>query len=234
MLVRDLEDGTPLAHCSNRRVMIYHPAEGRIYRCDNARGWFGNVLEEGNFKFSFGLKAHGEEAERPHSLRLDARDLLDRATGSREIVAPPDGKFELRTETERKNQFYLVYDLKREFPCVGYGVRTPGETETRVKVSPLLVNEPLEDSDFRDFDFASLDGEFVVEDIEITEELSAKQDQMLMGILSSIFIRAALRNEELRQELNARVESPIPWEKIEKNDKEMAPRLQALFDGEKE
>jgi len=78
--------------------------------------------------------------------------------------------------------------LVASLPCCAASPRGTPDIETLVDAT-------------RNIDFDSLDGEFVVEEIEFPQGSGQEQSMVMMRMISGLYLRTALRNEEMAPRL---------------------------------
>jgi len=227
----DSFDSTPIFVVTHGDCIMYDPLKDRIQYTRNA----GVVYEVGMEKDQFILRGAFDvtlnrlaEQTKPiikNTVIVDLKSIINQIT------------IDLKSEKTGKNEFILMGYTERESYCRAYINPTAATSITRMMIYPKGYKNPI-------FSFNKIETEAVIDDeifksplerlrksqlhlreMDIHEIKSADMQQFS----KAIFIRSAIRHQELRGEIAQMGFQKIDWPEIINRDKRVSSILRKLF-----
>jgi hypothetical protein len=225
--VFDSFDDTPVLIVCNNTAMINDPLAEDVSIIASSGVVFEFVPQEGQYNANFAFNAP-EDGQIKNRVEIDLTSLFARLEKNLTVVNTSESLIISGTSQQnsscsaeiRPNEFFVVKTLK---------LFSDNNPKPVLNFADIAVNGPINDEDFG-FPWPRLKES----QIKITRlENSGIFDvaMVLPTILRAVFARAAIRNPECRNQIEAMLGTSIDWKILGEKDQIKAQRLKGIFSG---
>jgi len=232
LLLTDAADGTPLAFCSDRKMLVYDPVGPTLYYSENASFTLEMACTDGEIKVNWLCLL---KSSRPHHIRVDLRSMLPGLPS--EGQAADDGAFEDRVVKRNTRQFelirnyekkaYLTLDVNLAKECPYTAVTFVQGGTSFFRLDALALNGALGDEWFAFPAKERLARELPLKDVTAVEDLAAIHSTAA-AVGRACMVRWVFNKPGPPGPRDIPGLQGVDWDRVKRDDKKYANALRHL------